>query len=421
MRVIHAHKYFHLADGASRHEYELMGLERAHGITTIPFAMHAPNNLSSPWEEYWTPNLDTSAVGKNIGAVKQLSSAWYNRSAERNFTRLIKDTHPDIIHAHNLYTHLSYSPLVVAKKFDLPVVMTIHDIGFWSANYGCWNTRLEQPLSTSAGFWSTANSRFIKNSFVATATLELIVRLQRFFDISINLVDRFLVSSEFMRGFMIAHGINEERIKVLPLFTTVGRSITDQSIVGQSVGKTATKNNNFAERSGVLFVGRLEGYKGVTDFIGVAVANPQLKFTVIGEGPLRGELELAVKSLKNLTFLGRASNEEVSTAMGKTRILYLPSIWPETFGLVALEGMALGAVVVANAVGGLAGQIKDGQNGRLVTPGKLEEASALIALLHEDKIVWEQLSAGGILHAQTHGNPDQYVEVVERLYKGLVG
>lgn len=58
--------------------------------------------------------------------------------------------------------------------------------------------------------------------------------------------------------------------------------------------------------------------------------------------------------------------------MSRAACVVVPSLWPEPFGLVALEAQRLGTPVVASRVGGLAELVDDGKTGILVPPGDVQ-------------------------------------------------
>lgn len=124
----------------------------------------------------------------------------------------------------------------------------------------------------------------------------------------------------------------------------------------------------------VAFVGRLAGGKGLDvlfDMAGLLRAEyPQFSLTVIGDGPLLEFCAAKVRS-KNLSdavqLLGSLAPTQVSDRLRRSEILVVPSTVEESFGLVALEGIACGAYPVTSNHGGLPEAV--GACGTLVLPG----------------------------------------------------
>jgi glycosyltransferase involved in cell wall biosynthesis len=97
---------------------------------------------------------------------------------------------------------------------------------------------------------------------------------------------------------------------------------------------------------------------------------PATKFIIVGDGWLREHLESLAQSTgypKNTTFTGFIPDEEVLALMTSADVLVVPSIY-EPFGIVALEGMAAGAPVVASQIGGLGEVIEHDRTGIFVHP-----------------------------------------------------
>jgi len=119
-------------------------------------------------------------------------------------------------------------------------------------------------------------------------------------------------------------------------------------------------NNPSAEmkKRELIFVGRLVSDKGASlllDAVKLMKTKPRL--TIVGDGPERGALEkqTADSGLQaQVDFIGSRHGGQLAEALREHEILVAPSLWREPFGIVALEGIACGCVVIGSAGGGLA-------------------------------------------------------------------
>ena len=123
----------------------------------------------------------------------------------------------------------------------------------------------------------------------------------------------------------------------------------------------------------ILFVGRLAEGKGV-ELLAPAMADLrdrgiEARLTVVGDGPLRPALEAAIATAglgDRVELVGAIEPARVAALIPRVAVVTVPSTRPEGLGLVALEGMAGGAIVVATAAGGLAETMDDGVNGVVI-------------------------------------------------------
>lgn len=109
----------------------------------------------------------------------------------------------------------------------------------------------------------------------------------------------------------------------------------------------------------IVFVGRLVSAKGcdleLRSLAMLKAEGLQLSFSVIGDGPEAPALKQLTAELglsEQVAFLG-AIREGRGREVAKHKIMVVPSIWAEPFGVVALEGIAAGCAVVASSGGGL--------------------------------------------------------------------
>ena len=96
---------------------------------------------------------------------------------------------------------------------------------------------------------------------------------------------------------------------------------------------------------------------------------PNVRFFIVGDGEDRKQLEELVNVLElkeKVIFTGKRS--DISQLIAATDIIIQPSIYPESFGRVIIEGMAMGKPVIATNQGGVLEIIEDGISGTLIPP-----------------------------------------------------
>ncbi len=125
----------------------------------------------------------------------------------------------------------------------------------------------------------------------------------------------------------------------------------------------------------LLFVGRLAAVKGVPVLVqALARARqslPDLRLTLVGDGPDRAALMAEVEALDlgdAVDFAGYRSQSEVAALLAYSDCLVLPS-FAEGVPVVLMEAMAARLPVIATRVGGVAELVEDGVSGHLIAPG----------------------------------------------------
>jgi glycogen(starch) synthase len=133
------------------------------------------------------------------------------------------------------------------------------------------------------------------------------------------------------------------------------------TIVGNPYSKNVFKARPEISRvRELVYLGRLVPDKGVNILIEALVPlkerglTPHL--TIIGSGPEETRLRQLAQDQQvddQINFTGSKCPEEIALLLNAHKILVVPSQWPEPFGIVVLEAMASGCVIVASEAGGL--------------------------------------------------------------------
>jgi glycosyltransferase involved in cell wall biosynthesis len=173
----------------------------------------------------------------------------------------------------------------------------------------------------------------------------------------------------------------------------------------------------------LCFLGRLVSDKGA-DILLDALAllknrNLMPSLSIIGDGEEKELLQHRAAELglnPQVRFLGARRGLELTRLLDSHRILVAPARWAEPFGIIALEGIGCGCVVVGTEEGGLPDAI--GPCGVTVPNGDADKlAEALEALLtDEHKLVQYQSRAHEHLRKQRLTViADQYLEVFNKV------
>ncbi len=176
----------------------------------------------------------------------------------------------------------------------------------------------------------------------------------------------------------------------------------------------------------LLFVGRLDPFKGPDLLLRAAAMMEEEAQVVIVGGKLEGDNELEqLKSLsfdldisERVHFLGARPQRELPAVYNAADVTVMPS-YHESFGLVAVESLACGTPVVATRAGGLTTIVRHGETGYLVPrcPGFFAER---LDTLLQDRVLLERMCLAArpsVRHFSWKSVADQ----VSSVYQEMIG
>ena len=171
-----------------------------------------------------------------------------------------------------------------------------------------------------------------------------------------------------------------------------------------------------AESPRVLAVGRLVEKKGFAHLVRAAaepvLASAAERITIVGDGPLRGELEAEIERLGVggvVELAGRREHDEVRELLEAAAVVAVPSVIAasgdrDSMPVVAKEALAMEVPVVASDEVGLPELIRP-EFGRLVPPGDPPAlAAALAELLALAPAERAAMGRAGRAHVEEHAN-----------------
>jgi glycosyltransferase involved in cell wall biosynthesis len=252
----------------------------------------------------------------------------------------------------------------------------------------------------------------------------LIKQIYRFFDrLSEKYVERFIVVSDVLKDIMIRkHGIAAER--VIRIYNGIEIDHYDPERMDASRNKVRHELGLNEKASIIGAIGRLVWQKGfeylIRSFPGVLKSCPDARLLLVGDGPLRANLEVLSEALDmkdKIIFAGfRSDIKEILASMD---ILVIPSLL-EGFPMVTLEAMAMAKPIVATDIDGLREQIIDGESGILLPP---EDPNALIRsivrLLNEPQLAM-RMGSYARKHVETEFPVEKMIMETHEVYQSLI-
>jgi D-inositol-3-phosphate glycosyltransferase len=175
--------------------------------------------------------------------------------------------------------------------------------------------------------------------------------------------------------------------------------------------------------SNLLFVGRIEPLKGIDTLLGamsiLQARHPEAVrhacVAIVGGDPWANEdMDAEMARLQTLrtqlnihdlvTFLGAKDQDVLPDYYAAAEMVVMPSHY-ESFGMVALEAMAMGTPVIASEVGGLAHLVRDHRNGRHVPSRDPQALADCILELLTDPALRARLGEQARKDAQAYAWP----------------
>jgi glycosyltransferase involved in cell wall biosynthesis len=288
---------------------------------------------------------------------------------------LLKERRFDLLHAH-IYAS-AVAAAIATRGTGLPLVITEHTEASWQT---WWTRRVSR--------WAHRRARHT-----------------------------IAVSTPIQRRLIEKDGVPSYRVSLIPN-AVIPASDDPPDLTG-------TLPDGWLEGPLVGVVARLQPEKGVADLLKAAVhvskISPQVRFLVVGDGPLREELLALAKRIgveERVRFLGHRT--DAWALVGLMEVLVVPSV-TEGSPLIVLEAMATGVPVVASAVGGIPDQIRHDKEGLLVPPGDTGALGEALLNLLRDPALARRLGEAGRRRATSEFAHPTMVRRIEDVYRDALG
>ena len=324
---------------------------------------------------------------------------WPDPEAAWALRHVFDQVQPEVVHAHNW---LMYSCLPVKMLRHSRLALTLHDYSwacatrrFMHRSEPCDGPGFAKCLSCSSQHYGPLKG-------VPTSLGLRVTRIM-----GRQAIDMFLPVSQ---AVAVGNGLIDSGLpyQIIPNF------VPDDPAMGPSDIETYIAQLPAGDF--VLFVGDLSRDKGIHILLrAYAELKAAPPLVLLG----RRCQDTPTEFPPNVISLNTWPHGAVMEAWRRCSLAVVPSVWPEPFGLVALEAMISGRPVIASKIGGLSDTVVDGETGLLVTPGDpIALASALHRLL-ADRDLREQMGQAGRLRSEIF-QASTVVPRVEQVYQLII-
>jgi glycosyltransferase involved in cell wall biosynthesis len=279
-----------------------------------------------------------------------------NPHAAATVNRFFARERPDVVHINDLEGISSLVPRT-ATRHGSRCVLTLHNYALVCPSASPRSKRVvDKQVNRSIG-----NHPLVCRGFS---------RLQR---TALGDVDAAIGPSQYILDIHRSHGLFED---------------AECRMIQHGVKQVETETPLPTESS-VLFVGRLHEIKGVKTLVQAAERLDDIHVHVCGTGPLADFVNEASDEQPNLTYHGYVSDERLAELREKVSAAIVPSLWPETSGLVIFESFSRGLPVIGSNVGGIPELVSPGERGQLFTAGDVRSLTRAVRTVVDSEVLPE--------------------------------
>jgi len=249
------------------------------------------------------------------------------------------------------------------------------------------------------------------------------VRLNRLYEpLVLNLLrraEKVIATSPQLLDYSDVLNQFREKVRIVPY----GIDLEQFSARPEEANEAARIRKRYDNAPLLLGVGRLIYYKGFEYAVRALAEVPRAKLLLIGDGPLRGELEALARRSgvgDRVVFLGEMLNELVTPYYLASDAYVMPSIArSEAFGIVQIEAMACGLPVINTSLdSGVPFVSLHGQTGLTVPPRDVGALAAAIRRLLAEPELRARFGAAGRVRAHAEFEKATLKRRLLAIYRG---
>jgi len=416
MKILLINYRHFVSGGPERYMFNLKDLLRQFEHEVISFSVLYKQNIETTWARYFVPpiaNEDEVTFKEhswNFTSFRRaLARSFYSKEVYRSLQRLIADTQPDIALVLHYLRKLSPSVLVALKEFGVPLVVRLSDFAMLCPGGRFLRAGDICELCLNGKLWPSIRFRCVQGSLGASlvnALATIYHRKKKFFD----LIDAFIVPSEFSKKKMIQGGWPKKKIHHLPTFVNLD-----------------TFRPKCKKEPMVTYIGRIRLHKGVGillkafQLIKQSGQYDQLKLVIAGDDKNDEAREFKMwiqnECISDIVFTGILDQKKISDILSRSLFSVIPSLWYDNLPNAGLESLACGTPIVASNLGSLPEIVEDRVTGLLFEPGNTNDLKEKMLYLLNNPQKIKNTSQNARVKAEQLYNPELHYQNLLNILK----
>lgn len=360
--ILLVNSYHYRRGGADVVFLEQAKIMRRMGWNVAEFAMQHPKNEPSSYSDFFSEEIEYGHDYTAIDKLRHAGKVIYSFEAAKKITALIEREKPDVVHAHNLYHHLSPSVIHAAKKCGVPVVYTAHDLKLLCPAISMLSNGNVCEDCRTKGRSSVVRKRCQKGSLALSALVYVESTFHAMTGMYRDTIDRLITPSRFFRDKFEQWGWSGAPIEHVPNF----------------VDLETMPAPRFEPGDRFVYFGRLSREKGLVTLVDAAI-RAKVRLRLVGTGPVEDDLRRRVEaSGADVEFCGFRKGDELWSLVQGGRAVVLASEWYENAPLSILEGYACGKPVLGARIAGIPEMIRPGETGDVFESGSSDDLARVL-------------------------------------------
>ncbi|WP_022950587.1 glycosyltransferase [Leucothrix mucor] len=321
-------------------------------------------------------NIEGSRVYR-VSTLWRENMDWHPKDNKmyRVFTNFLDLEKPDVIHFHCVQ-RLTASVVEAARDAQVPYIVTVHD-AWWISDH--------QFLVDQNGqvYPSGHPSPYEQAMLPSNVSRQESLGRKRYLKSLLRGAKSVLTVSKSFAEVYEANGIDNV------IVTKNGLS---------SAVDWKQKQTKYTKKVVCGHIGGMSTHKGY-DLLEAAVIKLQpenIELLVVDHSKEAEYVSIDYWGDVKVVSLGRQDQDKIVDLYGKIDVLFAPSIWPESFGLVTREAAACGCWVVASNMGGIGEDVVEGKSGHVIEATEAGLVDVLEKINHKPELYKKLSSSTGL-------------------------